>query len=52
MGYFGNGTAGEQYVAQWCSKCIHQRDDDICAVWLLHLNHNYDDDYNDILNFS
>lgn len=38
MGYFPNGTAGEMYEAQYCSRCIHDGD---CAVMLAHLMHNY-----------
>jgi hypothetical protein len=41
MGYFPNGTAGEMYEEQYCSRCVHQEDG--CAVWLAHLLKNYDD---------
>lgn len=44
MGYFPNGTSGEAYEAQFCSRCIHQKlDDGGCAVWLAHMLHNYDE---------
>lgn len=45
MGYFSNGTEGEMYESQYCDRCIHQ--DDPCAVWLLHMLHNYDECNND-----
>lgn len=41
MGYFSNGTEGELYEERYCNRCIHQ--DDPCAVWLLHMLHNYDE---------
>lgn len=40
MGYFSNGTEGEMYQERWCSRCLHHKG---CAVWLLHLLHNYDE---------
>ena len=40
MGYFSNGTEGMQYEDQYCSKCAHCGD---CAVWDLHMLHNYDE---------
>lgn len=44
MGYFPNGTAGETYEAQYCRHCVHQKlDDGGCAVWLLHMLHNYEE---------
>lgn len=44
MGYFSNGTEGESYEAQYCSRCVHQKPDDGgCAVFLAHLLHNYDE---------
>lgn len=46
MGYFSNGTEGEAYEARYCSRCIHQNGPDGdggCAVWLLHMLHNYDE---------
>ena len=48
MGYVANGTEGEFYEAAICSRCIHYKDpnaDDwdgeTCAVWMIHLLHNY-----------
>lgn len=46
MGYFSNGTEGEMYHEAYCSRCIHDVNED-CVVWLLHLLHNYDDCNND-----
>lgn len=46
MGYFSNGTEGESYEAQYCSKCAHQNGPDGnsgCTVWMAHLLHNYDE---------
>lgn len=40
MGYFSNGTEGEMYVEEYCSKCIHN---EACPVWGLHLMHNYEE---------
>ncbi len=44
MGYFSNGTEGEMYFEQWCSRCVHRdgpAGDSGCAVWLAHLMSNY-----------
>jgi hypothetical protein len=44
MGYFPNSTAGMDYEEQYCSRCIHgwaHKEDGMCAVWLLHMLHNY-----------
>ena len=41
MAYFSNGTEGSIYHNQYCSSCIHDVDED-CAVWMLHLLHNYE----------
>ena len=45
MGYFSNGTEGDLYFEQWCSRCVHDnQDEDIfCPIWNLHLAHNYED---------
>ena len=40
MGYFSNGSEGLDYEKQYCERCVHY---DGCAVWLLHLIHNYDE---------
>lgn len=45
MAYFPNGTAGEYYYAQYCSKCAHwpKGDDDPgCSVDIIHNLFNYD----------
>lgn len=44
MGYFSNGTEGEQYEDKWCSRCVHASAG--CAVWRAHLLHNYDQSKN------
>ena len=46
MGYFSNGTEGEIYRDKYCSKCVHDLNND-CAVLLAHLLYNYDDCNND-----
>ena len=40
MGYFSNGCEGSGYQEQWCSRCVHEGG---CPVWLLQLEHNYDE---------
>jgi hypothetical protein len=40
MGYFSNGTEGDLYEEEYCSKCVHV---DGCAVWTAHMIHNYDE---------
>lgn len=46
MGYFSNGTEGMMYESEFCSRCVHQNGPDGesgCAVWLLHMLHNYEE---------
>ena len=46
MGYFSNGTEGDNYEHNYCRRCIHsplKDDDPFCPVWELHLLHNYDE---------
>lgn len=46
MGYFPNGSAGTDYEAAFCDRCVHQNGPDGnsgCAVWLAHLLKNYDE---------
>jgi hypothetical protein len=40
MGYFSNGTEGEMYEEEYCSKCAHV---DGCAVWDAHMTLNYEE---------
>jgi hypothetical protein len=42
MGYFSNGTEGWDYYEQYCSRCLHDKDES-CPVWNAHLLHNYDE---------
>ena len=43
MAYFPNGSAGMAYENWICIHCVHHKPDDGgCAVWLAHLEHNYD----------
>jgi hypothetical protein len=43
MGYFTNGTEGEDYEARYCVRCVHRSDEPMCAVWEAHFFHNYDE---------
>lgn len=46
MGYFPNGSAGMDYEARYCERCIHQNGpdgDSGCAVYMAHLLKNYDE---------
>jgi len=42
MAYFANGTEGELYEDEYCSRCIHDENGD-CPILLLHLLYNYDE---------
>lgn len=43
MAYFANGTEGETYEHNVCSRCAHYGDETkMCPVWELHLLFNYD----------
>lgn len=43
MAYFSNGTEGEMYFHQYCSRCMHESNDRHCIVWFLHISRNYDE---------
>lgn len=45
MGYFSNGCEGDDYCLNVCDKCYFG--DKPCAVWLAHLEYNYDECNND-----
>ena len=48
MGYFANGTEGEIYEAEYCSRCVHKSTDEKpCAVWMAHFLKNYEECNND-----
>lgn len=38
MAYFSNGCSGDSFQAAYCDRCALQ---DGCAVWSIHLQHNY-----------
>lgn len=40
MGYFSNGSEGMDYYEEFCSRCVHDKDQS-CPVWNAHLIHNY-----------
>ena len=42
MGYFSNGTEGMIFEEQFCARCVHNKEDDICPVLDLHMNWNYE----------
>lgn len=41
MGYFPNGTAGDMYEREYCSRCVHEDNENGCAVMLAHLIYSY-----------
>jgi hypothetical protein len=41
MAYFSNGSEGEFFEAQWCSKCVHDGKEAGCPVMALHIIYNY-----------
>ncbi len=41
MGYFSNGTEGEIYHDEYCSKCVHNKNDG-CPVMGLHMLYSYE----------
>lgn len=45
MGYFSNGTEGELYFEEYCSRCVHDDEEKgkHCPIWGLHLLHNYEE---------
>ena len=40
MGYFSNGTEGADYQERYCSRCVHDKNQD-CPIWTAHLMLNY-----------
>ena len=36
MGYFSNGTEGMIFQDRYCSRCVHDVNND-CPIWLMHL---------------
>lgn len=40
MGYFSNGSEGQDYWEAMCSRCVHDTNND-CPIWGLHLALNY-----------
>jgi hypothetical protein len=50
MGYFANGTENDMYVAEWCSRCVHGKNDQTgCGVMNLHWIWNYDQHGDDLV---
>lgn len=45
MGYFSNGSEGEFYYEEYCSRCVHDDPEKgkHCPIWNLHLLHNYEE---------
>jgi len=45
MGYFSNGTEGQLYFEEYCSRCIHDDEEKgkHCPIWSLHLLHSYEE---------
>lgn len=42
MGYFSNGSEGADYYERYCSRCVHNKNED-CPVWDAHLLYSYRD---------
>lgn len=43
MGYFSNGSEGDEYEAQWCARCVHEGTEErSCPIMELHALYNYD----------
>ena len=40
MGYFSNGSEGDEYEAEYCDKCMHY---DNCSVLIAHMLYNYEE---------
>lgn len=41
MGYFSNGSEGDDYQNKYCSRCQHLDEDGGCPVFDAHLLYNY-----------
>lgn len=43
MGYFSNGSEGQEYQEHYCERCLHDNFDKgiYCPIWNLHLLDNY-----------
>jgi len=55
MAYFPNGTSGELYFEQWCSRCKNWKqradeDTEGCPIWDAHMLLNYDEKNEEALN--
>lgn len=45
MGYFSNGSEGDDYMNKWCLRCVHLDPETgypDCFIWDGHIVHNYD----------
>lgn len=56
MAYFSNSSEGKYYRERYCSKCINHRDKNDgrgigCPIWDLHLLHNGEKQFKEILDF-
>jgi hypothetical protein len=40
MGYFANGSENMDYEAEYCFKCVHSGQDDMCPVMFAHFLYN------------
>lgn len=43
MGYFANGSEGEQYDLDFCTHCVHMHPDHGCPCWTAHMLWNYNE---------
>lgn len=42
MGYFANGSEGDDFEEQFCRRCVHEREGEFCPVIVLHQLWQYD----------
>ena len=47
MGYFSNGTQGDMYEEEYCSKCVNNDQEKGCPVIMLHMHWNYEQNRQD-----
>ena len=43
MAYWSNASEGFDYEERYCSRCVHNREENPCAVLVAHMIHNYDE---------
>ena len=48
MGYFSNGTEGDQYEEKYCNNCAREvliinGQEHGCPIWFVHMMYNYEE---------